>query len=189
MQVALTTPLENDQERFAVACEAANARPRANGLPPVDVTRFHAIAESKQMRRFSGDPVVLQTLLPYVVRVVCATDGVSSAGTGTVMQYRCGGPGAYRSAEWWLVTNSHVVCRTGSVTLEAEGYVQFFFESGATPTRVDLDMQCCRLLSPPPLEGSDVSLDALDIAVIRSVRVQLQVSLSCFIFLNCSVVP
>ena len=109
-------------------------------------------------------PFVLHTM-PYVVRVVCP----HGTGTGTVIQYRCGAGGVYVSEEWWLVTSTHVVCQTGT-TLVAEGYVEFFYEWGARPVRVDLDVATCRVLSPPPHDpGYPIEESTLELAILRCV--------------------
>lgn len=155
--------------------DAADATGTAASKPEAPshkaVTSF--APERAAMLPFKRDPFAARTV-PYVVRVECSTGGRKNclAGTGTVMQYRCGGgPDMYRSDNWWLVTSSHVVCASGSKTVESEGYAEFFYQSGATPIRVDLDMPTCTLLSPPVPAGSAPTPDELDVAIIRSVQV------------------
>ncbi len=107
-------------------------------------------------------PFALRTV-PYVVRVVFPT----ATGTGTVMQYRCGAPPLFVSDDWWLVTNSHAVWLEGTTTLVAEAFVEFCFEVGRVPYRVDIDMSSTRLLSPPAPPSALPSLAALDVAIVR----------------------
>ncbi len=123
---------------------------------------------------------VLHTI-PYVVRVVCP----GGTGTGTVMQYRCGEPPLFVSEDWWLLTNMHVLCVTDTTVVEAKGHVEFFYECGAAPVRVDLDLSTCRVRSPPPVHPDSVpevptvppapqaptALPAWDLAIVRCGRV------------------
>jgi hypothetical protein len=156
---------------------------------PCFVGQFSAVTTAYMQHQVQAGPLphfALHTI-PYVVRVVCTTGGRSSCGSGTVMQYRCGVVPLFVSDEWYLLTNAHVVRHPDAdpysrrPVLADSGYVEFFYETAATPVRVDIAMreEDLRVFSPEfPYTQAPRSLDTLDLAICRC-------SGWCFFFPRC----